>query len=409
MNRPHILDFCLRNGIFKHCTSSGVVIFGPYGKLLLEEIKKEWLRANIKKFQHNFLVDSNENLLQKSTHKFESNFLVKSISEVYGIKELPVGLLNIYKSKLTKESSQKFSDQCFLLNNLKNNSMVTYLNAFHFHNNQKINFDASTDIEDTLMKSDPLAFWQRERKNWWIKIFNSPEFVEMIHSGPNKEEDSIDNFHVVYKQNNDSSKDDNDVIATSLESIKHITDLMVNKQFLHSLLNSTDIQSNFLLKDTNQMIVTQTTCEQVLENVLLDSVQYRRMKSDILKKTNPNEKQKIIFRLNFKLAPHKACILYNKPESKDAEAFANEARDLKKLFFYNQIDVLLMPVVSEEELQFKYDHLDEMGVPYSIYLPPGLTKDGMCHVRNRETTLQEHLHISLVVKQFKAISNALSL
>ena len=68
----------------------------------------------------------------------------------------------------------------------------------------------------------------------------------------------------------------------------------------------------------------------------------------------------------------------------------------------------MMPVKTEMELNERHDHLDMMGVPYSIYLPPSLPTDGICFVRSRETTLQEHLHISLLVKQFVSISNALS-
>jgi len=249
------------------------------------------------------------------------------------------------------------------------------------------------------MRSDPLAFWQRERKRWWVRMLSFPENVELRHVNQEASGEDTDTFCLEYKAEEGEQE------ASQLEEIRHVTGLDDGKSFLKQLLNSDRPSENFLLRETSQMIITQTTCEKVLESVLLDSVQLRRDKSELLNLVGKEEepmKRKVVFRLDYRLAPYKACIVYCGERGEAA------ARDLKKMFYYNQIEVLLMSVKREEELDEKHEWLDELGVPYAIYLPQTLAKDGVCFVRNRETTLQEQLHISLIIEQFRAVSNALS-
>jgi glycyl-tRNA synthetase (class II) len=135
-------------------------------------------------------------------------------------------------------------------------------------------------------------------------------------------------------------------------------------------------------------------------------------------------KEKIVFNLDYRLAPFKACVLFHsslKDESIKKNNNINDlkrnlnlndnldsiANSLKKLFVLNQINVMLMDVANENDIESKYDSLDEMGVPYVVYLPSTIVKDGICFIRSRDTTLSEKTHLSLVVKQFSSISNAL--
>ena len=185
-----------------------------------------------------------------------------------------------------------------------------------------------------------------------------------------------------------------------------------------------------LLARTKQVILTQTNCQTVLENVLFDAVEFPYMKNhEYLRNTHSN---KTVFNLDYRLAPFKACILFeSSTKSKQVDASPSQssthnlasngvakslkpkdslssiASDLKKIFYVNQINVLVMDVHDEQELAAKYDTLDEMGVPYAVYLPTSITKDGFCFIRNRDTSLCEKTHINLVVKHFCSISNAL--
>lgn len=396
---PDLLSFCQRIGIFNVCAKTNRITYGPYGQLLLRQIKNQWLRANYNKFEHNFLIDSQYNLMQKG-HNFDSNSFVKGVSNVFKIQELPVGLLNVHKLKFP--ASETLTNN-FLTKNIINNESndLTHLNAFHFYNDDHFSGISTSDYN--IMKNDPVAFWQRERKNWWVKILNCPENVE--RDDLSTKQDNTDEMNILYK----AFDDNNNVTSISyLENIQHITGLEKNNERLRSFLNSDDPESNFLLKDTTKLIITSTTCQHVLENVLIDSVQYRRNKAEVLLIENFYEKPKIVFRLDYKLAPFKACILYSTKENDDPNnSFYRQASDMKKILCYNQIDTLLMPVDGEEKIKETYDYLDEMGIPYTIYMPLTLTTDGICHIRNRETTLEEHLHISLIVDQFRAICNAL--
>lgn len=398
MNKlPNLVEFCQRAGIFKTCSASKKFTFGPYGQLLLKQIQKEWLRANLYKFSHNFLIDST-NLLNDSK-SFDADFFVKNLKENFGVTQLPVGLLNTYCSCANKPVKSELyylpspTEENFLIKELHGNESNTliHLNAYHFYSTEFLESTKLSDVEMNSMLSDPLLFWQRERKNWWIKMFSFPEKVTLKHSESNTE--NIDKVEISYQLPNESLK--------YLESIQHFTSLDNSSSCLQSLLKSGDPCQNFLLNDTKQMIVTQTTSQNVLENILADSVQYRCNKAEILNRPEISDNQKVVFRLDYKLAPFKACILYD-------SSSLTEANDLKKIFFFNQIEVCMMLYKNDEQgLEEKYEQLDEMGVPYSIHLSRNLAKDGICFIRNRETTLIEHLHISLIVKQFRSLSNAL--
>ncbi len=393
-----LLEFCQKTGIFSSCAKTNTATFGSYGQLLLKQIKKQWLRANLSKFRHNFLIDSTNNLFQKN-NGFNLDYFVSSISSAYDLNKLPIGLMNVHTSSCyqTDPSCEWEHPPNKLFLNVAldkhESSKLLHLNAFHFYNNDS--FVNATEID--IMKNDPLSFWQRERKNWWVKLFSFPEYVQLDHLNPPDQLDHhIDKINICYKPDNQTSN--------YLESVQHITNLNKNSQAEFKRVFQTTMRSNLLVKETSQMVITQTTAENVLEKILMDSVQYRRNKSEVIKTmSTPAEKQKLVFRLDYKLAPYKACILYNMKNDN-----YKEARTIQDLFRYNQIDVFMMPVKTEMELNERHDHLDMMGVPYSIYLPPSLPTDGICFVRSRETTLQEHLHISLLVKQFVSISNALS-
>ena len=405
MNRvANLVDFCKRTGILVSSPSTNTVTFGPYGQLLLRQIKTEWLRVHLDKFEQNHLIASPPiSLFQTADNQFDMNFYVSNFMK------LPVGLLNIHNNKKSQHPLEHFNEPKefnFLTKQFKDDTknQVTHLNAFHFFSNRQFNkysMETSSDINSIC---DPLSFWQRERKNWWVKISNCPEYVMLKHMG--NQSDPISNVNICYELVKDLNKIDKEPGELNyLENIKHLTNLTEASPSLRSILGCID-PSNVLSKETSQMIITQTTCEAVLENILLDSVQFRRNKADILKNVKP-EVPKTVFRLDFKLAPFKACILYKCDPADSNENFVRLANDLKKMFAYNQISVFLTEVRDESHLQNEYDRLDEMGVPYSIYLPTSIAKDGISFVRNRETTLCEHLHFSNIVKQFCAISRAL--
>ena len=417
----NLVEFCSKIGIFKACPKTNVVTFGPYGKLILSQIKEEWKRANLKKFHNNFLIN-----WENAFNEFDFDYYTESLEKVFGINKLPVGLIKIC-SKPPNNDYNLSEKSNFLMKNFYKNKQqhheLCYLSAYRFYDDSSMSFTDKSRIQ-SLTAMDPLSLWQRERKNWWSKILNFPEFVTLTSS-------SSDTTSISYK-NDDAlvqNGPDNDIIL--MESINHLSDLNEGDKRLKSLIKSKS-EVNFIFKDAKHAIITETSAENVLESILNDSIEYRRKKSDLVPRLkHMQEKEKIVFRLNFRLAPFKACILYeNQSLMKDLDKNSisdsnnltakesnqiningnlNEtANDLRKMLYYAQINTFSRSVNHESEMSAMYEHLDEMGVPFSIFIPSTITKDGICRVRNRETTLEEHLHISLVVKQFSSISNALS-
>lgn len=155
------------------------------------------------------------------------------------------------------------------------------------------------------------------------------------------------------------------------------------------------------------MITSRTTPELILECVLFDSIDIpseednaELAKYDLKRRLTPK------LSLDMSLAPFKLAILYKR----DDHSAQSMARDLKQMFYLSNVHGVLVYAVDDDQkaLSSRYATLDLLGVPYALYLPSCVTKDGLCSVRNRETTLCERVHITNVVKQFRAILDSLN-
>lgn len=411
MNRIASLEqFCHKIGIFSTNPASSSITLGPYGQLLLAQIKHEWLRANLYKFESNFLV-KNLNLMDSKSNVFDGDYYIRSLTNVFGHAKLPIGLINVFDSKEDSKNN-KLEFKPILnkeLNFFTRHSSNMCLNSFHFYD--------TDSVEMSFV--DPLAFWQRERKNWWMKLLRNPENVSF---GLNEKDAFSDENNLYYNLNfgDTNGKEKDSTHKNWLENIKHFDDLEHNRDLLKSL-NIIDKKS--LLSKSKQIIITQTNCQNVLETILYDSVEFPPVQEKKPILSFKKEKKKTVFNLDYRLAPFKACILFQS-SLKNVQKNSNNINDLKKnlnlndnldsiainlkkLFVLNQINVVLMNVAKESDIESKYDSLDEMGVPYVVYLPSTIVKDGICFIRSRDTTLLEKAHLSLVVKQFSSISNAL--
>lgn len=54
------------------------------------------------------------------------------------------------------------------------------------------------------------------------------------------------------------------------------------------------------------------------------------------------------------------------------------------------VSCLLLPSALEDSLEEQYYQYDELGVPYTIVLNESTLKDGLAHLRSRDTTLLVH-------------------
>jgi glycyl-tRNA synthetase (class II) len=209
-------------------------------------------------------------------------------------------------------------------------------------------------------------------------------FIDHIVESDQTKTKDINEFDLNYRLGENSE-------TSWLENIKHIRNVNEDSEYLKLLVGSEDKQ-NLLLKETKQIIITQTNCNNILKNIIIDSVQI-------------NDSNKFIFNLDYRLAPFKTCILF---EQNINNSMSSIADDLRKKLFSNQINSFKMQITNENELSTAYEHLDEMGVPFHIYLPSSITKNGLCLVRNRDTSLSEQTHIDRIANYFSKITNSLT-
>jgi len=412
MNRIILLEnFCKKLGIFtvngkqsptasqtqSNTLQAQKITYGPYGQLLLEQIKNEWIRANLNKFRNNFLI-SHSNILKQiesGNEEVDLNYYFDNLSLDFNDEHLPIGLINVFNRSIDDMPSEfeytpKVKEEINFLTKYYSASSMN-LNCIHFCRNNSI----GSQLKESFV--DPLTFWQRERKNWWIKALRSPENVTLITD----KEERIEQTNISYEIDLTLSNERNDEkpLLNWLENIRHL-DASQNEHLARFLK---PFQRNKLLSTTIEVILTQTNCQNVLENLLFDSVEFPFMKSH--KNLQNKHSNKTVFNLDYRLAPFKASILFESNGKTDG--MTSIANDLKKQFYSCHINVLMMNHLNENELDDKYSLLDEMGIPYAIYLPSSITKDGLCFIRNRDTSICEKTHISLVVKHFSLITNAL--
>jgi hypothetical protein len=381
-----IKEFCKKVGIFNHKSCN----FGAYGELLRQQIYKEWLRAHQLKFENTLLITSvnilsNEEQGQvkkkRSSHPFDINYFVESSEKL--INNFPISFLNSYESNDSKMIIQK--KQSHHLFNLP----TLYLNAFHFcdDNHNKVN------SYETV--TDSLSFWQRERKNWWCKILNYPEFITYDSADINNKHQSSLN----YKPTDTNEEEE----IYCLEKIFHYAvlsgDSLLDIPELNFLIQNLKKSSKIFQTKMKQVVLTQTNTNAILESILLDSLSITK-------------NDRFIFNLDYRIAPFKACVLYQ-AESDDQNLNSNNnksitviANDLRKGLSLNNVNVLCCPVNSSTHLKEKYQDMDELGIPFTIYLSQVFLKNGVCLIRNRDTGLEEEIHFSDVVEKFSFLSKA---
>jgi hypothetical protein len=386
MNRiAKIEKFCHKIGILKKPTSQNetTTVFGPYGFMLLEQIRSEWTRIHNLKYASNFMLNGVEILNRKKPTDLDVDSIAQSIRSNFNLNELPLGIINIVE----KEPAAAERSQPFLL--FKNLSKETELNYIYLNDSAEV---------------DTLVYWQTERRRWWSRHLQCS--YNLTLESVKEEAKSRHQFEsaLVY------SMSEADKRKCFLEKLTHFNDIRESKNaFLAGLFSKLEKK---IAHNKRDLLIAETSCERILESLLIDSVnEPAKEYVDKLKKHDIRPRADTVFGLDFRLAPYKACVLFKPPqEKKSSSNLSVIAGDLKKMCYMNNVNVFLMWVDSDEKsvLNAKYKHLDEMGVPFCIYLPPTVIKDGICQVRNRDTDIAERTHLSLVAKNFKSYAESLN-
>lgn len=366
MNRiKQLEDICKRIGVF----SNGR--FGVYGNLILNQIKTQWANVNVSKYPNIFILNSVDMFDNRAADVAGSKQFIESIKSSFSLNKLPIGIINVVESEPTESFQQS-------LRLFKNANRMTSLNFFYL----------------TDSKANSLTQWQTERRRWWTRHLQSPHNLDAV----NKNGETGDQFklQVDIKYKIDQSED-------LCERLCYYDDYeKLNNQFFTELHQAFNATSN---KKTD-ILMSQTTCENILERVMLDSVsmlskeELARLQDHKLK---PH--QDPVFSLDFRLAPFKACILLNSSQGK---LLVDVADDLKKKCYLQNINMFLLDYKNDQDLESKFKHLDLMGVPFSIQLQAQTIEDGVCLVRNRDTGLQEQMHVSRVANNFRSFAESLN-
>jgi glycyl-tRNA synthetase (class II) len=375
---------CHKIGIIKQ--SSNATTFGPYGYMILEQIRAEWTRINKIKYDNTFmlngfdLVNTETTNRKKSGHDVNKNsdasFITESLRSNFNLAQLPFGIINVVEKKPEKKEPP------FLL--FKNLAKETKLRYVYMND--------SVDV-------DTLIYWQTERRRWWSRHLQSSykialESVNDAKSSKLKFESSL-----VYHMAESNQK-------CTLEKLTYFSDVGASE--VSSLVDMfAKFEKPAQVRHKRDLLIAETSCERVLESLLIDSVNEPGGQEYVkqLAQHKVHARANTVFGLDFRLAPLKACILY-----KNDRSLSVIASDLKKMCYMNNVSVFLMSVESDDSttLAEKHQHLDEMGVPFCVYLPPRTVKDGICLVRNRDTDISERTHLSLVAKNFKSFSDSLN-
>ena len=267
------------------------------------------------------------------------------------------------ESLLTNRFSNKSGFSLISLNNEKINGINEenmIIKSNYKHNLNFYNFTMDNDKHN-----DRLLNWIQKRKAFWVRLFSMPENIEMKIL-------SDDNVKFVYNYNG---------VEKSLERISCFNYEKFNKE---SLLPKMSLKFE-------KLTFIQTNSELIFENLLVDSIRER-----ILSK-------RPVFHLDLRISPYKACILM-KSNSIESQQISD---DLLNLFLKSDIKVFKQEFSEDNELNGLFEKFDEFGIPFVIILPDNLNQNGICYLRSRDTTIQEHLHFTHLVDQFKFLLNSI--
>jgi glycyl-tRNA synthetase (class II) len=420
MNRIEKLEkFCHKVGILtfkkkpvikttKKTAVNQQASFGPYGHMLLEQIRSEWTRMFTLKYANNFTMNGVDILanteasknITTATDQLDLDFIVHSLNSNFNLKRLPLGLVNVVEKEPPAKSS--------------------YLLFKHMNKITKLNYVYLNDRASTI---DTLTHWQIERRRWWSRHLQCSFNLALRNMEVDKHYKHSLESNLVYDLSEGKEK-----ISSLLERITYHKNVgACENTFLAEMFKRFDAPSTTSIKHSKEVLMAETSCERILENLLLDAVnepndEYREK----LKKFNVDLPRCTAagtwFGLDFRLAPFKAAVLYDNSKlevDKNSTTEADRAlalnlerlaHDLKRMCYLSNVNVFVMGIDSsdEETLTQSYAKLDEMGVPFGIYLPPSVVKDGVVRVRNRDTDVTERMQLSLVAKSFKSFSDSLN-
>jgi len=219
-------------------------------------------------------------------------------------------------------------------------------------------------------KIDDFTLLQKKRRHWWKSFLQQPELVK-IHNVPNPDSLMEQRIEVGSYVLGDSP----------LEVIT-----MWKPDIFEKLEAEDNLKTSIMFKDLkNQekttwpcLITSRTTLEPAALFFLLDAF-------------TSNDKFSSLF-LHHSLAPYAVGVLVDNQSTQ-----LKQLQDLRRLFTIklNNLKISVLPAGA----QWSMSQCDARALPYLILLDDSTLENGVCCLRNRDTTLKEEVHVSDVVQR----------
>jgi len=345
------IDHCIQHK-FLSVDLSG---FSFLGLLLQHRIQDIW-------FQNNVTI-SNEALMIKhaNTSKPLSEELLQILQESKSLVELNAGVSLASISVSDRKNSSAMPPKT--IEDLTRNMPLTYLNLHTFtHPSQKI---------------DCFTLFQKKRRYWWKSFLHQPELLR-IHNISNP-------GPLVDQRIEIRSPFLGDDLNSPLEVIS-----IWKPEIFDKLEVDDNLKASIKFKDSKNekkttwpcLITSQTTLEPATLFCLIDAYTSNKSTSSLI--------------LHHSLAPYTVGVLVD-GGSTDMKLL----RDLRRLLAIklNNLKISVLP----SGAKWNISQCDARGLPYLILLGDSTLDNGICHLRNRDTTLKEEVHVSDVVQRLNTV------
>jgi len=345
------IDHCIQHKFL----SVDLSRFSFLGLLLQHRIQDIW-------FQNNVTV-SNEALMVENVKANQplSVELLQILQESKALIEPNAGISFASVSTSGKENRPETRPKT--IDDLMKAMHTTCLNLHTFiHPSQKI---------------DHFTSFQKKRRYWWKSFLHQPELIK-IHNVPNPGPLVEQRIEVGSSLLGDSLNNPLEVISIWKPDI------------FDTLEADKKLKAGIMFKDVKDqkkttwpcLITSQTILEPATLFCLIDAYTVNKNISSLV--------------LHHSLAPYTVGISVDGVSTE-----TKQLQDLSRLLTIklNHLKISVLP----SSAKWNTSQCDARGLPYLILLDDSTLENGICHLRNRNTTLKEEVHISDVVQRLQIV------
>ncbi|KAI5727665.1 hypothetical protein M8J77_005427 [Diaphorina citri] len=317
----------------------------PCGHLLAENIKKEWVRSCVLRREEPAFLYSQQGDCENETDLQDMFLTTKELSN----GKVPFIVANIAREIASQTDSEIKTDLDW---------------RPYFSPSQFTSLRASLFV--TPSRGQQLFYhWQSQRKYWWRKFSCDPGKVSVVEDIPNRTVS----------------------IQIELPGESHqVIETIVNHGTAYFDRLQPQQRDAYEIKDGRKK-----TVPYLIESRLNLEVAALMFLCQGLTLSGDRK----VLRLHRRLAPYKVAFLNSTDdELKSLAVYLYE--NLRQSHIYCLFTPLDSSSKSPGSIESQLSANDKLGVPYSILIRDTALQDGLISIRNRDTTLEEKVHISKV-------------